>query len=71
MIKCNLANLLTAAHMTQTQLARLTGIRPATITAMYHNTIQRYHSDNLDAICRVLGCTVGDLVEYVTGDEIN
>lgn len=65
MIKSNIKVLLAMKEMTQTQLSNLTGIRPATITSMIHNTCKLIPIHALNKMCEVLDCNVGDLFTYV------
>ena len=50
--------------MTQAELARKTGIRPATINEMYHELCERVNLEHLDLICEVLQCDISDLLKY-------
>ena len=50
--------------MTQAELARKTGIRPATINEMYHELCERVHLEHLDLICEALQCDISDLLKY-------
>lgn len=65
MIKIHLSRILGERKMSQRDLAKKTGIRPNTISAMYHETIKRLDIDILDKICEVLDIQVSDLIEYV------
>lgn len=64
MIRIHLDRLLGERRMTQKQLSDLTGIRPATINAMYHEMAQRVQVDHLDLICEALGCQLHELIDY-------
>ena len=50
--------------MTQAELARKTGIRPATINEMYHELCERVNLEHLDLICEALQCVISDLLKY-------
>lgn len=50
--------------MTQAELARKTGIRPATINEMYHELCERVNLEHLDLICEALQCDISDLLKY-------
>jgi len=65
MIKIHLSRLLGEKRMTQSELARKTNIRPATINEMYHELIERVNLDYLSRICEVLGCKIEDILEYM------
>lgn len=55
--------------MKQSDLAELTGIRPATISAMYHETIKRIETEQITALCKAFGCQPGDLFTYEEDEE--
>ncbi len=65
MIKNHLSRLLGERRMSQAKLARLTGIRPATINDIYHEMAERISIEHIDKICEVLHCSVADLFEYI------
>jgi len=69
-IRIKVSDMLGKHKMTQKDLAVQAGIRPATVSAMYHETIKRLEVEHLDALCRVFKCQPGDLLEYVP-DEGN
>lgn len=62
MIKTNLRKLLSERHMTQSELAGLTGIRPSTICSIYNNSCTFLKLEHIDKICTVLGCSVQELI---------
>ena len=64
MVRIKLSTLLGERRMTQAELARRTGIRPATINEMYNEFIERVNLDHLDRICETLGCDISDLLKY-------
>lgn len=49
--------------MTQKELSERTGIRPGTISKLYHETAKRLEIEHLDRLCAVLKCQPGDLLE--------
>ena len=65
MIRIRLSTLLGQRRITQAELARKTGIRPATINEMYHELCERVNLDHIDRICEVLNCKIENLIEYV------
>lgn len=65
MIKIYLSKLLGERRITQVELSRLTGIRPATINDIYHEMAIHLSVENLDRICEALNCSLNDLLEYV------
>lgn len=62
MIKFNLQKLLKENGMTQSELAKSTGIRPSTICDMYNNNCSFIKLDNIDKICKRLNCTLDDFI---------
>lgn len=64
MIRIMLSTRLGERRMTQSELARATGIRSQTINEMYHDFSDRVNLDDLDLICEALDCTLGDLLIY-------
>lgn len=55
--------------MTQKELALKTGIRAATINALYHEQSAEISLENLDKLCEALDCTVEDILEYIPNSE--
>lgn len=64
MIRIVLSTRLGERRMTQSELARATGIRSQTINEMYHDFSDRVNLDDLDLICEALDCTLSDLLIY-------
>lgn len=64
MIRINLSAVLGKKRITQAELARKTGIRPATINQIYNEFCERISLEHLDRICEYLECDVSDLLEY-------
>lgn len=65
MVRIKLSELLGKHKMTQKALAVQTGIRPATLSKMYYEETKRIEIDQINSICRVFGCSIEDLLEYV------
>ncbi len=65
MIRIKLSTLLGEKRITQAELARKTGIRPATINEMYHELSVRVNLEHIDKICEVLDCDISDLLVYM------
>ena len=51
MIRILLSSRLGEKKWTQADLARKTGIRPTTISELYHEVVDRVNLDHLDLIC--------------------
>ena len=62
MIRILLSTRLGERRWTQSDLARMTGIRPTTINEMYHEICERVNLEHLDLICEALGCELSDLI---------
>ena len=69
MVRIFLSALLGEARMTQTELSERTGIRLATINALYHEHATRVTLDDLDSICEVLDCEWVQLINRVRNNE--
>jgi putative transcriptional regulator len=63
-LKIHVSEWLGKKKMTQRELAELTGIRPATISAMYHETIKRIEVEQIEKLCDAFQCQPGDLFTY-------
>lgn len=64
-IKFHVSDFLGKKKMTQKELSELTGIRPATVSALYHDNVKRIEVDHLAKMCEVFDCEPGDLITYV------
>lgn len=62
MVKFRLAVLLAEREMTRVQLARLTEIRPNTISNLCNNRAESIKLVHLERICETLNCTFDDLM---------
>ena len=69
MIRVLLSTRLGEIRMTQSELARKTGIRQPTIHELYHEFSTRISFENLDKICEVLDCEVSDILVRTPNDE--
>ena len=69
MIRITLSRLLGDKRWTQKDLAEKTGIRAATINAIYNELCERISLEHLDRICEALGCSLTDLLE-ITPNKI-
>lgn len=69
MIRILLSTRLGEKRWTQADLARKTGIRPATINDYYHEIAERVNLEHLDLICEALDCELGDLIVRVPNSE--
>lgn len=65
MIRILLSTRLGERKMTQADLARATGIRPNTISELYHELVDRVNLEHLDIICEALDCNLDELIVRV------
>ena len=65
MIKFKVKVMLAALNMTQRELAKRTGIRPPTVSAICTGSVKHIPVEALDKICDVLDCQPADLMEFV------
>lgn len=64
-IRARLREMLEKRGMAQTELQLRSGLGYSTINALYHEKTERIEFATLEKLCHVLGCRVGDLLEYV------
>ena len=69
MIRILLSPRLGERRSTQADLARMTGIRPNTISELYNEVATRVSLDHLDLICEALGCDLTDLIVLTPNKE--
>ncbi len=62
MIRILLSTKLGEIRWTQADLARATGIRPNTISELYHELVERVNLEQLDLICEALNCEPSELI---------
>lgn len=65
MIVNHLLRILGEKRWSQAKLARITGIRAATINELYNDIAVRVTLENLDRICEALECDISDIFEYI------
>lgn len=69
MVRILLSTRLGERRWTQADLARKTGIRPSTISDMYHEMVERVTLEHLDLICEALDCELADVITRVPNIE--
>lgn len=69
MIRILLSRKLGEKRWTQKDLSRATGIRPNTISELYHELNDRVSLDQLDLICEALDCDLDELLVRVPNKE--
>ena len=69
MVKILLSTLLGERKWSQADLARMTGIRPNTISDIYNEFATGIKFEHLDLICEAFGCRVEDLIRVTPNKE--
>lgn len=67
-IRINLDTMMARRGIGLTELADKVGITPANMSILKNNHARAVRFSTLDAICRVLECQPGDILEY-TAEE--
>ena len=68
MIRILLSTKLGEMKWSQADLARATGIRPNTISELYHEYTDRVNREQLDLTCEALHCDLDELIVRVPND---
>ena len=63
----NLWNVMKEKGVSQYTLIKKYNISPAQITRLKRNESVSTHT--IDVFCKILGCKVGDIMEYIEDDE--
>lgn len=71
MINIKLRSLLEQKNMTQSELAKHTGIRPSTISDLCNNNADFIKLDYLNRILITLKCDLNDVLEFKDGDVVD
>lgn len=71
MVRIKLSELLGKNKMNQKEIAKIAGIRPATISKMYYEEIKRIEIAQINNLCKAFNCQISDLFEYVPDPEPN
>lgn len=64
-IKIHLSKILGEKRINMKELSGMTGMWPNTISKIYYEDIKRIDIEHINALCKALGCQVGDIFEYV------
>ena len=64
MIEVNLDVMMARCHMSLNELSDRVGITIANLSILKNNKAKAVRFSTLDAICRELQCTPGDILEY-------
>lgn len=68
-IKLNLDRVMLERHVSLTELADRIDITLANLSILKTNKAKAVRFSTLEALCRVLECQPGDLLEFVSGSE--
>ncbi|MHC4511876.1 MAG: helix-turn-helix domain-containing protein [Planctomycetota bacterium] len=71
MINIRLDYVLLDKRMKLKDLAEATGLAVNNLSILKTNKARAIRFSTLNSLCRTLGCTPGDLIEYVPGDSDN
>jgi putative transcriptional regulator len=71
MVIWNLKHTLDRRDMSQRELARLTGIRFATINAYTKGYADYISVEHINKICKALNCTLPDIAEFVPDSKLD
>lgn len=69
MIEVNLDVMMARRRMSLNELSDRVGITVANLSILKNNKAKAVRFSTLDAICRELNCSVGDILEYREGDQ--
>lgn len=69
LIVVNLDEMLEKRNMTVTELSERVGITMANISILKNNKAKAIRFTTLEAICKVLECQPGDILEFVDDEE--
>jgi DNA-binding Xre family transcriptional regulator len=59
-----------AGITTAYQLQKLTGAQPSLAAKWYKNDLKSISFDNLDLLCRKLGCTPNEILDYNSNEPL-
>ncbi|MBA4347275.1 MAG: Cro/Cl family transcriptional regulator [Clostridiales bacterium] len=63
-IYCRLSTLMGEKRYKIQDVFEQTGLSRATVSNLYHDKMQRIDYETLGKLCKLFGCTVGDILEY-------
>lgn len=64
-IKVHLSRIMGEKRIKISELAELTGLHRNGITKLYNEETDGIKFDTLNKLCRVLNCSVEDIIEYI------
>ena len=69
MIRINLDVMMAKRKMSLNELSAKVDITLANLSILKNNKCKAIRFSTLSALCGALGCEVGDIIEYVPGEE--
>jgi len=69
MIIIKVSDMMGKRKITMKQLSTITGIRPNTVSQLWHGTTKRIEIEQIGKLCQVLKCQPGDLFEYMPDEK--
>jgi len=69
LIQVNLAVLLAERGLTVAEFSEMVDLTPANVSVLKNGRAKAIRFSTLERICKVLGCSVGDVLEYVDQDD--
>lgn len=64
MIRCHLGRLMGERKLKVADVARLTGMHRSSVNKLYRETAQKVNVQDIERLCRLFECQVGELFEY-------
>jgi putative transcriptional regulator len=68
-VRCNLGDIMKKRGIGNKEVVELTGISRNTITSLAANATKRIDYDTLEGLCRGLGVSAGDIIEYIPDEK--
>jgi putative transcriptional regulator len=68
-VRSRLGDIMKQRGLGNKDVVEITGISRNTITSLAANATKRIDYDTLEGLCRGLGVTPGDLIEYIEDDN--
>lgn len=69
MIRCHLSVLMGRDKLRIADVAKRTGLNRSTVSALCRETATRVELPAVEQLCRLFGCQVGELFEFVADDR--
>lgn len=63
MIRCHLGRLMGERKLKVADVARMAGLHRSTVNKLYRETAQKINLQDVEQLCRLFSCQVGELFE--------